>query len=629
MACALIFISPLSLFDAPREPIVSHSSPPRTPRRRFAPVALSLLLLAAGAGACVGNIGDDGTDGPQEKVPSTPTNFVCDDTIVPESLPLRRLTHAQYVNAISDLVRAALASDADAVIEQIAPLFDQVPDDQRIGPEHYARFSRLDQTVQQDHVDATYDVANAVGAALTASAARMTEVFGACATDGDAGNDQDCMAEFIRSFGERALRRPVSDDDVAFYMQPAEAPPFDDADYADVVALMLTSPWTLYFVEHGEEGAEGERTALGPYELASRLSFHFWQTIPDDGLLEAARSGSILTVEGYRAEVDRVFSDPRTRSALSSYFLEWLENTDLDELDSRVGMPVFDAFRGDFTPGPELRERMLQEVVDSALYYGYQTDGTLGDVYQNDKSFAKTDDLASIYGAPVWDGSGEPPTVADGSRTGLLTRAAMLATGSANTRPIMKGVFIRTALLCDEIPAPPANAAANPPDLSPDLTTREVVEELTHQGACAGCHETVINPLGFATEGFDALGRVRSEQTFYDSETGAVLGSKPVDTSSVPRVDQGDETPSAGPLDLTQLVVDSPKPYACFTRQYFRFTFGRLEDLDNDACALSDVKDALDEGQPLAEVLVAVALTDHFKDRSFVEPTDASSTEGE
>ena len=93
----------------------------------------------------------------------------------------------------------------------------------------------------------------------------------------------------------------------------------------------------------------------------------------------------------------------------------------------------------------------------------------------------------------------------------------------------------------------------------------------------------------------------------------------------MPRVDQGDETVSNGPADLTDLVVASPKPYACFTRQYFRFTFGRLEDLDNDACALADVKDALDEGQPLAEVLRAVALTEHFKDRSFVEPT----TEGE
>ena len=597
--------------------------------RRLPSIALWASLL--GAAACVGNIGDEG-DGPDGKVPSTPTNFVCDASVVPDSLPLRRLTHAQYANAISDLVTWVLPSDSQTVIDGLVPLFDRVPDDQRIGPEHYARFSRLDQAVQQDHVDATYDVANAVGAALTASTARMTEAFGACSTDGDATNDDDCMAELIRSFGERALRRPVTDDDVAFYMQPAGAAPFDAADYADVVALMLTSPWTLYFVEHGEEGAAGDRAPLGPYELASRLSFHFWQTIPDDELLAAARSGEILTAEGYRAQVDRVFADPRTRSALSSYFLEWLENTDLEELDSRLGMPVFDAFVGDFTPGPELRERMLQEVVDSALYYGYQSDGTLADLYRNDKSFAKTDDLAGIYGVPVWDGDGEPPTMTDPTRTGLLTRAAMLATGSANTRPIMKGVFIRTALLCDEIPAPPANAAANPPDLSPELTAREVVEELTHQGACAGCHETAINPLGFATEGFDALGRVRNEQVFYDADTGEVIGSKPIDTTSVPRVDSGDETVSDGPAGLTELVVASPKPYACFTRQYFRFTFGRLEDLDGDACALSDVKEALDEGQPLAEVLRTVALTAHFRDRSFVEPAEpnsAESTEGE
>jgi Protein of unknown function (DUF1588)/Protein of unknown function (DUF1592)/Protein of unknown function (DUF1585) len=598
-----------------------HHSFRRTSSSRL--LLTGLLALTTSAAACVGNIGDEDAD-PEAKVPSTPTNFVCDENIVQVTLPLRRLSHTQYVNAVSDLLRHVLPAEADAVIAELAPLFDQVPDDQRIGPEHYARFSRLDQAVQQDHVDATYDVANAVGAALGVGP-RLAEVFGSCAADADPSNDDICVDEFIRSFGERALRRAVTDDDVAFYRQPAGVAPFDAADYADVAALMLTSPWMLYVVEHGPDGSDAEKVALGPYEIASRLSLHFWQTIPDEELLAAARSGELASDDGYRAQVERVFAHPRTKAALGAYFGEWLENTDLDDLDSRLGMPVFDAFIGDFTPGPDLRARMLQEVVDSALYYGYDAEGTLEDFYANNRSFAKTDDLASLYGAPVWDGSSEPPVMADAARTGLLTRAAFLATGSANTRPIMKGVFVRTALLCDEIPAPPANAAATPPDLSANLTTREVVEELTHQGSCAGCHQTVINALGFATENFDALGRVRSEQTFYDEATGAVVGSKPVDTVSEPRVESADDSISNGAADLTQLILDSPKPYACFTRQYFRFTFGRIEDLDADACALADVKQALDDGRPLTDVLRTIALSDQFRERTFLSPPDASS----
>ena len=587
-------------------------------RPHFASLTLSMGLLASACSGAIGDRGGQDKGGSTTQPPgSTPTNFVCDPDAVPESLPLRRLSHAQYENTIRDLVRFALPQDADVVLPDIEPLFDEVPDDLRVGPDkHYAGFTRLDQAVQQEHIDATYAIAYAVGAALTATPARLGAVAGACATDADAGNDDACLDAFIRSFGERVLRRAVTDDDVAFYRGPAGAAPFEAADWADVVALLMTAPHALYLVEHGKDG-DAAVAELDGYELASRLSYHFWQTMPDEELLSAARSGALATDAGYEEQVDRVFADPRTRAALATFFSEWLENTTLEELDSRIGTPVFDAFRGDFTPGPDLRERMLAEVVDAAVWYAFDEQGSYDDFFASRRSFAKTDDLAGLYGVPAWDGSGEPPEWTDPARVGLLTRAAFVATGSANTRPIMKGVFLRKALLCDTIPPPPPNAGAKPPDLSAAQTTREVVEELTKGGNCAGCHTTVINPLGFATENFDALGRSRKEQVLYDPDTGDEVGSAPVDTTSVPRIDDGDETPSAGAADLQKLVLASPKPHACFARQYFRFTFGRQEDLDRDACPLADVKATLDEGAPLAEALRAMALSDNFRRRSF------------
>jgi len=208
----------------------------------------------------------------------------------------------------------------------------------------------------------------------------------------------------------------------------------------------------------------------------------------------------------------------------------------------------------------------------------------------------------------------------DPARVGLITRAAYLATGSAGTRPIMKGVFLRTALLCEPIGAPPAEAAANPPELSDSATTRQVVENLTHVAPCNGCHVYLINPLGFATENFDSLGRTRTEQAFYDEATGEQLGTAPVDTTTVPMVDGVDETESQGAADLTDLLVASDKPHACFARLYFRFTFGREENLETDGCALKPIDDALDAKQPLVEVLRTVALSPAFRTRSFVEP---------
>jgi hypothetical protein len=199
---------------------------------------------------------------------------------------------------------------------------------------------------------------------------------------------------------------------------------------------------------------------------------------------------------------------------------------------------------------------------------------------------------------------------------GLLSRAALVATGTANTRPIMKGVFIRTALLCQSIPPPPANANANPPAPEPDMSTREVVEQLTEQAGsnCAGCHQGLINPLGFATESFDALGRFRSEQVLFD-DAGERTGTRPVDTRSIPQVVPGDTTPSQGVGDLAQLMVDSGALQQCVARQYLRFSFSRAEDVERDGCALQDLSTRLSAGAPLAEVLRAIALRPEFKQR--------------
>jgi hypothetical protein len=570
-----------------------------------------LLGLCAAAGACTGVIGD-----PLEGPGSTPTSFVCDEDAVPATVPLRRLSHLQYRNTVADLVRFAAPASADVVLGAVAARIAGLPEDQRVGPDkHYAGFTRLDQALQQQHVDGAYAVAAAVGKELAENPARLAELAGACATDTDASNDDACLDAMIRRFGERALRRPVTDEDVAFYRGPAGAAPFEPADWADVVAMLMNAPHMLYFVEHGAPGSD-PAAALDGYELASRLSYHFWQTMPDEALFEAAKTGKLLTEDGYGAEVERVFSDPRTRAAMGELFGQWLDNTTLEELDARAGTPLYDAFAADFTPGPDLREHMLGEVTDAALYYTFETPGTFRELLTSRKSFARTDDLASLYGVPVWSG-GEPPDFVEPERVGLLTRAAYLATGSANTRPIMKGVFIRKALLCDDIPPPPPNAAANPPQLSESLSTRQVVEGLTGNGACASCHSIVINPLGFATENFDALGRVRAEQTLFDPGTGEAVGTASVNTEGVPRIDVSDDTVAKNAGELTNLIVASPKPYACFAKQYFRFTFGRLEDIDRDACALSDVKLALEEGKPMADVLRAIARSRAFRQRSF------------
>jgi hypothetical protein len=240
---------------------------------------------------------------------------------------------------------------------------------------------------------------------------------------------------------------------------------------------------------------------------------------------------------------------------------------------------------------------------------------TFTEFFQSNRSFAVTDDLASIYGVEPWEG-GDPPVFADAQREGLLARAAFLATGLSDTRPIIKGVLIRKAILCEDVLPPPAEVANEPPPVSDGaLSTREAVEGKTSTAVCQSCHGR-LNDLGFVTENFDALGRYRSEQRLFD-EDGELVGTVPVDTNSVPAVEEDDETPAAGIADLNRMILASDKPYACFARQYFRFTNSRVENTEADGCALATLKDALTTGRSLRDTLKAVALEKSFKEHTF------------
>jgi hypothetical protein len=302
---------------------------------------------------------------------------------------------------------------------------------------------------------------------------------------------------------------------------------------------------------------------------------------------------------------------------MQEFFADWLQVEDLPQLGD-IRDPRYVAFAGGDFPGPVLRQHMIDEVLDMASYYTWNRLSGLDALFTSELSFTRESDLATIYRVPPRDDLGDPPHMPAGERPGLLTRALFLANGSANTRPIMKGVFVRRRLLCDDIPPPPAGVNAVQPELRDDMTTRQVVEAMTEQPGsdCVACHATLINPLGFATESFDALGRFRAEQPLFSAD-GTFTGSLPVDTHTILRIDAGDPTASSGPADLAQQLVASGKLEACFARNYFRYTFGRWEDPARDACTLERMRARLIQTGSIAQMLVEVALTPAFRQRTF------------
>lgn len=581
--------------------------------------ALGVFTLAVGASsltmACTGMIG--GADGDPTKKGSS---ALCDPTLRPPAAELRRLTASQYRNTLRDLVAWSTKDPnaANSILAISGALANLPPDQREPTPQDvHGTYRRLDQTLQDTQVQAYYFAALDISASLT-SPTWIGKVVGTCATDGNASNDAKCIDDFVRSFGMRALRRPLTDIEVASYRAVyGGSTAQDPAAYADVIGVFLNAPEFLYQVEHGDQKIDDHTYALGAWELASRLSYQLWDTMPDDALFDAARDGSLLKEDGYRKQVDRMFADPRTRQTMDGFFVDWLKAEDLADLTVRNNDPVFKSFAGANLPSAKLRAEMIQDAVDTVDWFVWNDPKGMKELLTTDVSVNRGPELAKIYGVPAWNGQGDPPRFTDGQRPGLFTRALFLTSGGANTRPILKGVFLRKHILCDELGMPPANANAVPPELRPDMTTREVVEELTQKDGtvCASCHRPMINPLGFATEGFDALGRFRTEQRLFDPMNGVLLGSKPVHTDSIPQVEFGDTKPSAGPRDLMSQIADSPKAGACFARNYFRFTYGRWEE-KGDGCAIESIGEALEKGS-IADMLKAAVLDKRFQQRVF------------
>ena len=380
---------------------------------------------------------------------------------------------------------------------------------------------------------------------------------------------------------------------------------------------MLSAPPFLYVFERGQPepvDAAARVYRLTAHELATRLSLHFWQSLPDAALLAAADDGSLLTDAGYKAQVGRLLADARSERATRAFFSQWLDLAQGPDMARNVTRKDFAAYAGSDTPGPALREHIIADVQAMLRYYTHQKpDSTLADLLLSRRAFAQHDDVARLYGVPVWDGKSEPPTIADSRRVGLLTRVAFLVNDQAMTRPIMRGAFVLDRLLCQSIELPDMQ---NDVRLEPGTAaqgTRAQIERLTQAkgSICAGCHD-VINPVGFVFEGFDALGRSRSREKVYDPTEGTLLAELPVDTRVTLTAGGLGERDISRPEQLAQALLDSGRVQACLARHYFRFTFARDEDATRDGCLLERLRDALVKGS-LRGMLAAIAHEDAFK----------------
>ncbi len=329
---------------------------------------------------------------------------------------------------------------------------------------------------------------------------------------------QPCAEAIIHRLASRAYRRPPTSGEFKDLMRLAERAMLDGNSFESalqsVVQAVLVAPQFLFRVESPAEGQASTR--IEPYELASRLSYFLWSSMPDDDLFAAAGSGALDDLDGIRAQARRMLADPKA-SALTEHFAgQWLELRNLahTEPDSEV-FPSFDE---------SLRQAMQRE---TELFFGavVEEDRSVLEFLDSDFTFVN-ERLAEHYGIQGVAGADfERVTVEGDQRGGLLGQASILTISSYPTRtsPVLRGLWVMQNVLGQSPPPPP-------PDV-PELevregeltgTLREQLEEHRSNEGCMSCH-LVMDALGFGLENYDAIGRWRTKDGDHDLDTSGVL----------------------------------------------------------------------------------------------------------
>lgn len=352
--------------------------------------------------------------------------------------------------------------------------------------------------------------------------------------------------EFCGKFVERAFRRPLSDVERELYIDRQFNESGDAATAVKrVVLLTLKSPRFLFREIEGTNDS---------FDVAARLSFVLWDSLPDEPLWQAASRGELTKPEQVARQAERMVHDPRAKSKLREFFHQWLKLKGFADLGK--DQELFP----DFTPelAADLRTSLdlqLDEVIQSEHADFRQlllSDG----FYANSR-------VAKFYGIALAEGSAfERVATNPAERAGVLSHPYMM-TGfayHATSSPIHRGVFLARNVLGRTLKPPKDAVTPIPADLHPDLTTRERIALQTGPPACALCHE-LINPLGFSLEHYDAVGRFRKEER-----------DRPVDAAGYYQTLSGEKAEFNGARRLAEFLAGSPEVHAAFAERLFQYS---------------------------------------------------------
>jgi hypothetical protein len=566
-------------------------------------VALASLLAcgstAPKTGGAAGTTGADAhapgpgeVDGGDDAAPDAPpseTNAAPepDGGLEPGTVGFRRLSDVEYANTVTDLLGVALPAGVrfrpsafDALTAPDAGAFDNLATAPFVSaPAYQAYFTAAQELTERAFADPT------------ARARILT-----CAPT--SADDAACDDRVVRAFGLRAWRRPLDADEVTALVALARAGRAAGDDFAGsmkrVVTAILASESFLHRIELDPADAPTRVHALGPYEIASRLSYLLWSTMPDETLFQLAGSGALWSRDVLAAQAARLLGDARSDAFVRNFAGQWLGFRALEERAEDPAAPA--AWTAD----------LGRSVIDEARLYVTEllrSDRPLSELLGRDLNFIDAR-LAALYGLP-------PPAAAgatrveglDDGRKGFLGLAAFLAATSraSGTSPSRRGAAILQDLLCVDV------GPDVPTTMTFSGTPRQRLAQLVGTPACGPCHLT-IDPVGIGLENYDAVGRFRSKYAPTDFLDIDAVGQMP------------DGTMFRGVSELSDLLARDPRFLDCASRKALVYALGRPL-VAADRPALARLRASWDaSGQTLRGLLLAIVADDLFRFRQGEAP---------
>jgi Protein of unknown function (DUF1592)/Protein of unknown function (DUF1588)/Protein of unknown function (DUF1587)/Protein of unknown function (DUF1595)/Protein of unknown function (DUF1585) len=492
----------------------------------------------------------------------------------------RRLTNVEYDNTIHDLLGSEQKLAAGFVSEE-ASGFDNVASALDVTPSQYESY---------------YNAAETLAAEFFANAKQRDANLG-CTPSGDEGGA--CLDGFLQDFGTRVFRRPLTASErtslEAAYGRAHALGETELASAQHVLVAMLASAQFLYRSEPADlTAAANTARPLDGYELASRLSYFLWSTLPDAELFRVAADRSLLQTDVLEKQVARMLGDPRAQAFVENFAGQWLGMRALTQHEVLSDVyPDFD---------PPLRAAMLQELesyVGEFLFANRPLDEFLrSEIHFVDKR------LAAHYGiaAPSQSGFARVDK-AIGDRRGFIGLASFLTVTSfaQRTSPTLRAKWILEQLLCSPVPPPPANVVAslegeNKASADAIDNVRARLEQHRSNPACSGCHD-LMDPLGLALESFDGIGKSRTK---YDN-------GDAIDTHGV----LPDGRKVDGPVALANVLANDPGFLRCITQKLLTYALGRS--VDAEIALIDDTLASFESSGTLRALIESIVLSSAFR----------------